>query len=184
MFVREKSRIGASNENLRSSWLDLAIHSVGQDISWETWSRKLGWDDPLPANLCNKWSNFVSSLFKLHHLCLERCLRPTEAMGLPWLIVQSDGSDLAYGFAAYIRWKLEDGRFWCRLIMAKCRVAPMNKLSTSQMELNAAVLSKRGRKVIEKEVRFDFERVLQIVDSETVLIRQHEKQDKYPLQGL
>jgi len=37
------------------------------------------------------------------------------------------------------------------------------------MELNAAVLSKRGRKVIEKEMRFEFEKVLQIVDSETVL---------------
>ncbi|KAL9987899.1 hypothetical protein ACROYT_G002279 [Oculina patagonica] len=53
--------------------------------------------------------------------------------------------------------------------MAKCRIAPVNKLSTPQMELNAAVLSKRGRKVIEKEMRFDFEEVLQIVDSETVL---------------
>ena len=37
------------------------------------------------------------------------------------------------------------------------------------MELNAAVLSKRGRKVIETEMRFDFKRVLQLVDSETVL---------------
>ena len=37
------------------------------------------------------------------------------------------------------------------------------------MELNAAVLSGRGRKVIEKESRFEFERVLQLVDSETVL---------------
>ena len=53
--------------------------------------------------------------------------------------------------------------------MAKCRIAPVNKLSTPQMELNAAVLSKRGRKAIEKEMRFEFEKVLQIVDSETVL---------------
>ncbi|KAL9975806.1 hypothetical protein ACROYT_G013011 [Oculina patagonica] len=53
--------------------------------------------------------------------------------------------------------------------MAKCRIAPVNKLSTPQMELNVAVLSKRGRKVIEKEMRFDFEELLQIVDSETVL---------------
>jgi hypothetical protein len=37
------------------------------------------------------------------------------------------------------------------------------------MELNAAVLSKRGRKVIESEMRFEYERVLQLVDSETVL---------------
>ena len=32
--------------------------------------------------------------------------------------------------------------------MAKCRIAPLNKISTPQMELNAAVLSKRSRKVI------------------------------------
>jgi len=81
----------------------------------------------------------------------------------------SDGSDLAYGFAAYVRWELDDGKFWCSLIMAKCRIAPVNKLSTPQMELNAAVLSKRGRKVIETEMRFAFERVIHIVDSETVL---------------
>ena len=135
----------------------------------EMWSRKLGWDDPLPANICQRWSNFFAALFKLQRLCLKRCLKPVEAIGQPWLIILSDGSDLAYGFAAYIRWKLENGRFWCRLIMAKCRIAPINKLSTPQMELNAAVLSKRGRKVIGKEMRFTFEKVLQIVDSETVL---------------
>ena len=53
--------------------------------------------------------------------------------------------------------------------MAKCCIALINKLSTSQMELNSAALCKRGWKVIEKEIRFEFERVLQIVDSETVL---------------
>lgn len=53
--------------------------------------------------------------------------------------------------------------------MAKCRIAPVDKLSTSQMELNATVLSKRGRRVIQKEMRFNFERALHIVDSETVL---------------
>ena len=63
--------------------------------------------------------------------------------------------------------------------MAKCRIAPINKLSTPQMELNAAVLSKRGRKVIEKEMRFDFERVLQIVDSETVLSMIHKTSTRF-----
>ena len=134
----------------------------------ETWSRKLQWDDQLTADLCNKWFKFFTALFKLRRLNLDRCLRPVDSVGRPWLIILSDGSDLAYGFAAYVRWKLESGNFWCRLIMAKCRIAPINKLSTPQMELNAAVLSKRGRKVIEREMRFNFENVLQIVDSETV----------------
>lgn len=53
--------------------------------------------------------------------------------------------------------------------MAKCRIAPMRKLSTPQMELNAAVLSTRGRKVLEKEMSFEFARTLHLVDSETVL---------------
>ena len=135
----------------------------------ETWSRNLGWDDQLPVDLRAKWMKFFISLFELEKLSLQRCLRPPEAVGNPWLIIFSDGSDIAYGFVAYIRRELADGNAWCRLIMAKCRVGPINKLSTPQMELNAAVLSKRGRKAIEREMRFQFERVLQIVDSETVL---------------
>ena len=92
----------------------------------ETWSRKLEWDDQLPADLCKNWFNFFTALFKLQRLNLDRCLRPADSVGRPWLIILSDGSDLAYGFAAYVRWKLESGLFWCRLIMAKCRIAPIN----------------------------------------------------------
>lgn len=135
----------------------------------ETWSLKLGWDDQLPTDLRAKWVQFFCTLFQLEQLNLDRSLRPPNSIGQPWLIIFSDGSDLAYGFTAYIRWQLDSGDYWCRLIMAKCRIAPLNKLSTPQMELNAAVLSKRGRKVIQKEMRFDFEKVLHIVDSETVL---------------
>ena len=47
------------------------------------------------------------------------------------------------------------------------------------MELNAAVLSKRGRRVIESEMRFDFERVLQLVDSETVLSMIHKTSTRF-----
>ncbi len=60
----------------------------------EVWSRKLDWDAPLPA------------LFRLEQLRFSRCLRPKDAIGRPWLIILSDGSDLAFGHAAYIRWSL------------------------------------------------------------------------------
>ena len=134
----------------------------------EVWSRNLDWDTPLPADLTNKWVSFFTTLFELDRLHLPRNLQPEDAAGRPWLIILSNGS-IAYGFAAYVRWTLQSGLYWCQLIMAKCRIAPVNKLSTPQMELNAAMLSKRGQKVIESEMRFDFERVLQLVDSETVL---------------
>ena len=136
----------------------------------ELWSLKLDWDTPLPAHPTAKWVKFFTTMFPLEQLRLPRCLQPEDAVGRPWLIILSDGSDIAYGFAAYVRWRLEDGTFWCQLIMAKCRIAPLNKISTPQMELNAALLSKRSRReVIESEMRFEFEKVLQLIDSETVL---------------
>ena len=64
---------------------------------------------------------------------------------------------------------LSDGSVWCRLLMAKSRVAPLNRISIPQMEFNGAVLSKRCRKIIEKECRLQFEKILHFVDSETVL---------------
>ena len=47
------------------------------------------------------------------------------------------------------------------------------------MELNAAVLSKRGRKVIEQEMYFKFEKVEQIVDSETELNILHKTSTRF-----
>ena len=112
---------------------------------------------------------FFRVLFDIEKIAYPRCIKPSDAVGDPWLVILSDGSDTAYGFAAYARWKLQDGSHICRLIFAKCRIAPLNKVSTPQMELNAAVLSKRGRKVIESEMRYKFDKVLHLVDSETVL---------------
>ena len=127
-----------------------------------------------PASSRSNWP--MDSFF--HHvipvpvpasLTTRRCC---PAVGRPWLIILGDRSDLAYGFTAYIRWCPRSELYWCRLIMAKCRIAHLNlKLQSTPrlMESNAAGLSKRGRKVIESEIRFDFEKVLQLVDSETVL---------------
>ncbi|XP_067940658.1 uncharacterized protein [Watersipora subatra] len=53
--------------------------------------------------------------------------------------------------------------------MSKCRIAPVSKLYTHQMELNGAVVSKRVWALIEKECMFQFDSVIQLVDSETVL---------------
>jgi len=135
----------------------------------ETWNLELGWDSPLPDGLTMQWKEYFSQLFDLERFGYERTLTPNNAVGNPMLILLSDASDIAYGFVAYIRWLLSDGNYWCRFIMAKCRIKPLRKLSTPQMELCAAVLSKRGRKVIESECTFEFEKVYHLVDSETVL---------------
>lgn len=133
---------------------------LGKIYLRETWSQKFGWDDQLPTELRAKWAPFFYSLFDLEYLSLDRSLPPPNSIGQPWLLIFSDGSDLTNGFVAFIRWQLDNGDYWSPLVIAKCRIAPVNKLSTPPppMELNAVVLSKRGRKVIEKDMRFNFER--------------------------
>ena len=102
----------------------------------EVWSRKIDWDTPLPPDLKAKRNQFLVTLFQIEQLRFPRCLRPNDANGRSWLIILSDASSLAYEFAAYSRWLLQDGTYWWRLIMVKCRIAPLNKLSTLQMELD------------------------------------------------
>ena len=139
----------------------------------ETWQSGLDWDDVLPPQLYRKWVEFFKKLFLLEELIFPRCMRPTNAVGVPWLIILSDGSDQAYGCSAYVRWNCSDGSVHMQLIMSKSRIAPVDKVSTPRMELNGAVLSKRCRAVISKEMRYKFERVIQLVDSETVLNMLH-----------
>ena len=145
----------------------------------ETWTLCLGWDDVLPEAMYNKWRTFFMSLFEVETLKFDRCMKHPQAVGNPTLILLSDGSEIAYGCAAYIRWALEDGSFWCCLVMAKCRIAPVNRISIPQMELNGAVLSKRCRKAIESECRFSFDKVIHLVDSETVLCVIHKLSTRF-----
>lgn len=135
----------------------------------EAWEVTKEWDEPLPEVLRNKWVTYFGFMSDMADLRYDRCLTPVNAVGKPLLILLSDASDKAYGFAAYIRWKLQDGTYWCRLILAKSRIAPLRKITTPQLELNGAVLSKRGRKTIEKEMRIQFDQVYHLTDSETVL---------------
>ena len=88
---------------LRESWKDQAI----------------GWDDPLPQDQVTNWLSFFKSLLELNKIQIPRSLWPAgEVVGMPSLIIFSDGSISAYGVAAYIRWKVRGGGYWCHLIMS------------------------------------------------------------------
>ena len=135
----------------------------------DTWTLGLKWDEPIPDELRTNWVSYFEQLIHLPDMTFKRYLKPSNAIGQPLLVIFSDGSEIAYGFAAYIRWKLADGSYFVRLICSKSRIAPMKKLSVPQMELNGAVMSKRARQLLERELRFSFEKVVHLIDSETVL---------------
>ena len=136
-----------------------------------TWAEKdLGWDDPLPEELRTQWLAFLESLLTLKDAAFPRSLwPPEEVVGMPMLIIFSDGAALAFGAVAYIRWKLQSGAFWTRLIMAKGKIAPKKIVSIPRMELNGAVLGNRIRNFLCNETNMVFEKVYHLVDSSTVL---------------
>ena len=137
----------------------------------EFWCTKnAGWDVVVEQDQADRWFAFLSSLLMLKDVKFERSLWPEEeVVGLPILIIFSDGAALAFGAAAYIRWELKSGGFWTRLIMAKCRIAPKNIDSIPRMELCGAVIGHRIKNFIIKVTNLIFAKVYQLVDSSTVL---------------
>ena len=143
----------------------------------KTWELKLSWDESVPESLRVLWVKFFTDMF--YPIAFPRCLKPKSAVGDPELIVFSDGSSEAYGACAYVRWPLEDGTFSSRLIIAKSRIAPTRQISIPQMELCGAVLAKRLKDVVVSESRYNFSRILHLVDSETVHCQLHKTSTRF-----
>ena len=106
-------------------------------------------------------------------------------MGKPDLVVFSDGSVLAFGAVAYVRWLLESGEYWTALVMSKSKVAPKNRITVPRLELNGAVLAKRLKEFIVGQIDVEFGNVFHLVDSSTVLGYVHKADSKLkPFEGI
>ena len=76
----------------------------------ESWCGNQGWDDPLSKEQCLSWLNFLRDLLNLDQLRIPRSIWPQgEIVGLPILMVFTDGPISAFGVAAYARWELRGG---------------------------------------------------------------------------
>ena len=129
---------------------------------------KLKWDDPIPEKLHQEWSSFFIEMLEVESLSFQRCLRPENSIGNPDLIIFSDGSEEAYAAVAYARWDMGNNRYKCTLIASKNKIAPIKIVHIVRLELCGAVLSKRLRVFIQKEMRYTFNKVIHLVDSEIV----------------
>ena len=130
-------------------------------------SSKLDWDDPVPEELRKNWGEILKQINQIKNLSFHRSITPEDKIGSPSLVIFSDASNEAYGTVAYTRWKVPNG-YECRLIATKCRIAPLKIHDIVRQELCGAVVSKRLRCYIEKELNIKFERIYHILDSEIV----------------
>ena len=111
---------------------------------------------------------FFQEFKDLENVSFDRSIKPEKAVNDPVLVIFSDGSGEAYGAAAYAQWQLEDQSYSSSLITAKNRIAPIKIVDIVRLELSGAVISKRLRRFIQEELRYQFEKVYHIVDSEIV----------------
>ena len=135
----------------------------------EVWAHvdKFDWDDVLPTDIQKEWLSIKEEMDELKYLRFKRSLTPAGYIGQPQLIIFSDGSSKAFGAVAYVRW-LTDKGYEMRLIMSKCRIAPVKMIDIVRLELCGALLSTRLRSFILKECDMGFKQVYHFTDSEVV----------------
>ena len=124
---------------------------------WENKAKIICWDDPLPAEMCIEWTQFFKDMIQIEKLTFNRCVKPLQAIGHPTLIILSDASEDTYISCAYVRWKLNDGRFLSNLLCAKGRVTPIKRITIVCLKLCAVVIFMRLYVFINGEFRFKFE---------------------------
>ena len=137
----------------------------------ELWGieNKLGWDDAIAERYKQYCRQFFQDMLEMNHIKFKRCVKPKDAANeQPMLIIFSDGSSNAFGACAYARWKLNDGRYSCRLILSKHRLAPIKKMSIDRIELCGALLNARLKTLLLKQCRYKFIKCYHIVDSQMV----------------
>ncbi|XP_064475530.1 uncharacterized protein LOC135389409 [Ornithodoros turicata] len=104
-----------------------------------------GWDDPLERETKAQWTAWTSEQGFLSSVRVPRCVVPaqSEEGANVELHMFCDASPLAYGTVVYVRYALSNGQYSVRLLMSKCRVAPVKPVSLPRLELLACLLAAR-----------------------------------------
>ena len=132
----------------------------------------LDWDDPLPCEQTNEYQKWLKDSRNLCNLEIQCTYFPK----IPWtpnsdrveLIGFGDASEHAYGAVVYIRLHL-DGRYMVYFVYARCRVAPMKKMSIPRLELLAALLCARITTFVKTSLRLDNIKIYCYSDSTAII---------------
>ena len=127
------------------------------------------WDDPLPIELCRRFTEWHSGLPVLGQLKIPRCYFDFSVDEVE-LHMFGDSSLDVFCSVAFLRAQ-KNACSKCQLafVFGKARVAPMKMLSIPKLELQAALLASRLKDDIEKALTLSISKVFMWTDSTTVL---------------
>ena len=131
----------------------------------------LGWDDPLPQPLQNRWNCWRDSLRDLEDVRIPRCYRPETFSETRRSEIHpfADASDKAIATAVYLKQENYGGEVNISLLFAQARLSPKQATTIPRLELCAAVLSVRAVKWITRELQLNIDEITFYTDSQVVL---------------
>lgn len=143
----------------------------GKQILQELCHKGIGWDDPVPEQLCSRWEEWKNGLQALKDITIPRCYHPENFGKVVTIELHhfSDASTTGYGSCSYLRSISNQNEIHCSLVMAKARVAPTKITSIPRLELSAAVTSARMSALLKAELQMKTDKEYFWTDSQVVL---------------
>lgn len=106
------------------------------------WTSGSSWDDPLPLDLAQKWNTFLIDLKNIVKIAIPRAI--PHSTSVQWdLHGFCDASEKGYAAVVYIRSVTSDSTVQVNQVIAKTRVAPLQRVTLPRLELCAAHLLAR-----------------------------------------
>ncbi|XP_043246453.1 uncharacterized protein LOC122393996 [Amphibalanus amphitrite] len=133
-----------------------------------------GWDDPLPSPLAEDWQEWLDRASELDNVQLRRCtVGPPGKVLNSQLHVFADASETAYSAVGYLRREIltPEGQVerFVTFLMGKALVNPVRFVSVPRLELAAAVLAVKVRRLLVRELDATFDSFHMWTDSTVVL---------------
>lgn len=100
----------------------------------------LDWDDSLPSELRDKWTQYIEQLQHVTEIKIPRWVNTSKKNISFQLHGFCDASSMAYGAAVYIRTVDENNKTHIHLVASKSKVAPNKTMTIPRLELCGALL--------------------------------------------
>lgn len=148
------------------------IFVKAKQIMQKLWQSKTDWDSIPSPNIEKEWQLFYNDLLKMSPIIVQRCVSNCDKEQFQ-LIGFSDGSNVAYGCAIYLRVTDSHGNVKMFLLCSKSRINSLTnkQMSMPRIELNAAlILAKLSLKVYHiLSLKLLINKVYLFTDSQVVL---------------